>query len=453
MKKKILKKDELIKYYLKDRKRSKISFSNKELLFGSILKSYYNWIIEKGKQGKKLMKDIGEAISSIKDLYLEAIQKIKNNNMNQNDEIKTLILILFLPLLLNDNPFLTKLCSKFEETEEINKFLNFEESKDQLIIKKNNKELIRLNNKKIWNKFYLETDLYKTNFKNLKEIYLLEYIKLNYFQSYNFYNYEEIIKKFNRDLTKYILQSKAIKSVYAYLHPEIIFNIKNKDINYIFDKDEVVEEYLNSIIYVPFKMESYGYTSKDLLIVFIEGLPPSSFKDKEIGILSKLSSFQILSIHEGGGHWICGYNSYKYQNDDIRKSPRLTKHFFEENNINLSNYNVEKYLDLDGGDIIEILLFSRKIQFFNIREILFLLNKNSYDTDFRNFNKNFISLNDKNYDPYEEACKDPQLKAILDYLKITKEVSEDFIIPNLSLNFKRNGEIERSRCPRTFNYE
>ena len=98
-------------------------------------------------------------------------------------------------------------------------------------------------------------------------------------------------------------------------------------------------------------------------------------------------------------------------------------------------------------------LFSRKIQLFKVKEILFLLNQNSYDTDFRKFNKNFVSLNEKNNEPYKEACKENKLKDLLDYLNITEESAKEIILKNLPLNFKRNGEIERSRCPEMFNYE
>ena len=147
------------------------------------------------------------------------------------------------------------------------------------------------------------------------------------------------------------------------------------------------------------------------------------------------------------------YNSYQYQNDNVYDSPRINKQFFEENNININEPKSIDYLKLNGGDIIELLLFSRRIQNFKVKEILFLLNKQSYDTDFRSFNKNFTSINEKNCDSYVEACKDSELKALLTYLNISKEGAEEFIIPNLTLNFKRNGEIERSRCPESFNYE
>ena len=400
------------------------------------------------------MKEIGSIASAIKILLDEIIQEIKNTNINDKDKIKTLLMILFIPLITNDIPSLVKLSSNYKELPEKNISLYFEEGEDnKLIIKQNNKELIRLNNKNIWNKFDLDKDFILLQMKKLKEMDLLGYVKLNYFQSYNFYNFDSKIKEFNHNLTKYILQSKTMKTVYAYLHPEIAIDVNNKDKNYIFDNDEIVEEYLNSIIYVPCKMKVYGYTAKELLIVFIEGLPPFECSYKEMAILSKLCSFQIISIHEGGSHWSSGYNSFLYQNEDIKNSPKFTKNFFEENIINSNDSKIEDYLKLDGGDIIELLLFSRKIQLFKVKEILFLLNQNSYDTDFRKFNKNFVSLNEKNNEPYKEACKENKLKDLLDYLNITEESAKEIILKNLPLNFKRNGEIERSRCPEMFNYE
>ena len=170
-----------------------------------------------------------------------------------------------------------------------------------------------------------------------------------------------------------------------------------------------------------------------------------------MSILSKLSSFQILSLHEGGSHWSSAYLSFKFQDNDIKYSPKFDKTFFEENYINIEDFKIKDYLKLDGGDIIELLLFSRQIQFFKVKEILFLLNKNSYNTDFREFNKNFISLYEKTNDLYQDACKDPELKELLNYMNITEENANKIFIQNISFNFKRNGEIERIRCPIKFN--
>ena len=445
---KLIKKEILINILLKNRRKSKISFTNKELLFDSILRCYYNTIIT---DGEKIMKEVELITSSIKNLLYDTIEEIKNNNLNDKNKSKTLIMILLLPLISNDLPSLIKLSSNYKEMQEKNFSLNFEDGEDnKLIIKKNNKEIIRLNNKNVWNKFYLDMDFIHFQMNKLKEIDLLGYIKLDYFQSYNFYNYDLKIKKFNIELTKYILQSKTMKTLYSYLYPQIKFEIDKKDKNYIFDNDEVIDEYLDSIIYVPCKMKSYGYTLKDLLIVFIEGLPPLLYGNREMAILSKLSSFQVLSIHEGGSHWSSAYLSFKFQDKNIKNSPKFDEKFFETKNINLDDFNIRDYLKMDGGDIIEFLLFSRQIQFFNVKEILFLLNKNSYNIDFREFNKNFTSLNEKTSDPYQDACNEPELKALLNYMKITEEYAKEIITLNLSFKFKRNGEIERSRCPIKF---
>ena len=445
---KSIKKEMLINIILKNRRRSKISFTNKELLFGSILRCYYNTIIE---EGDKVIKEIELITSGIKTLLDETIQEIKNDNLNDKDRAKTLIMILLLPLISNDIPSIVKLSSNYKELQEKNFSLNFEEEDNTLIIKQNNIELIRLNNKNVWNKFDLDVHFINYHINKLKEIDLLRYVKLNYFQNYNFYNYDSKIKKFNNKLTKYILQSKTMKTLFSYLHPQIRFDIDKKDQNYIFDNDDIVEEYLNSIIYVPCKLKSYGYTLKDLLLVFIEGLPPSISGNREMSILSKLSSFQILSLHEGGSHWSSAYLSFKFQDNDIKYSPKFDKTFFLKNYINIDDFKIKDYLKLDGGDIIELLLFSRQIQFFKVKEILFLLNKNSYNTDFREFNKNFISLYEKTNDLYQDACKDPELKELLNYMNITEENANKIFIQNISFNFKRNGEIERSRCPIKFN--
>ena len=262
---KAVKKNILLEVILKDKKKAKISFYNKELFFAALIKYYYNIIIE---EGNKKMKEIGFVATIIKTMIDISIEKIKKVKIEDENEIKTLIMIFSLPLICNDLTSLIKLNSNydFEKKEKIFSHI-FEEKEDELIIKKDNKIIIKLKNKNIWNKDYIDKDFQFLNINDLKEIDFLGYVKLNYFQKYNFFNYDEKIKIFNYGLTKYILQSKTFKTLFSYIHSEIKFNIDTKDNNYIFDDDKVIQEYFNSIIYVPCKLESYSYTLKDFLLV------------------------------------------------------------------------------------------------------------------------------------------------------------------------------------------
>lgn len=86
----------------------------------------------------------------------------------------------------------------------------------------------------------------------------------------------------------------------------------SKDCNpnhiFIFENDEIINQLFNSIIFVPFELyESYGYTSKKELIIFIGGLLKGF--SKQIHYLSKFSSFLILGIHEV---WSLGFRFLQF---------------------------------------------------------------------------------------------------------------------------------------------
>ena len=119
-----------------------------------------------------------------------------------------------------------------------------------------------------------------------------------------------------------------------------------------------------------------------------------------------------------------------------------------ENDENLDD-DVERILNLDGGDIIEIILFGRKLEYFTLKEILFLLCKKSYDVDYRTFKKNFKEINKKNLlDLYRDVSEDEELNKFLNAFKIDLNFFKDLKKPKkLNFSFKRNGDIlSNSRC-------
>ena len=118
---------------------------------------------------------------------------------------------------------------------------------------------------------------------------IINCIKPNYFQQYNFYNYKIESKKFNNDLLNYILKSKTIKTLFEHLMPEL----KNAN---ILNNNKTLKEIEESITFVPYKLiEAYGVTFKSFLKIFINELPPAI---SETEILLNSSSFQIIGIHE-----------------------------------------------------------------------------------------------------------------------------------------------------------
>ena len=382
---------------------SKISLSNTEIFFQELIDIYTGTFSK--KKGIKL-RLIQNNVSIIYKIIIDSIEQIKKNknisHQYSSDEEKYYLLVFIAPII-GDN-----LGYAYNFSQSLN-----DENFAFIIVKyKGNNKLNfadynAINQNSIINKFknYYGFDLVIDDFS------IINCIKPNYFQQYNFYNYKIESKKFNNDLLNYILKSKTIKTLLDHLMPEL----KNAN---ILKNDKTFKDIKESIIFVPYKLEkAYGVTLKSFLKIFINGLPPD-FSEKEI-LLNSSSSFQITGIHEICGHWICVYLSYKLNDNSFFKS------------ICYKNYEVKGFdkeieqLDLqksDGGEIIEKILFSRVMEYTTIKEMLFILCKFSYDNDYITFKNKFKEINKKDIKTlYDEVIKDSDLKIYLDFIGIDLE--------------------------------
>ena len=168
----------------------------------------------------------------------------------------------------------------------------------------------------------------------------------------------------------------------------------------------------------------------------------------QITYLGKSCSFIILELHEGFGNWASAYLSFCNQDLTLFKSNKLSEEILNDMGI-IDKNNAKCLLRLDGGDILEILIFGRKLEYFTLNELLFLLCKRSYDVDYKTFKKNFKEANEKNLSVlYKEVSKDEELYNFFNTFNIDlnffKELDED---NQFYFNFKRNGDIHSfSRC-------
>ena len=262
------------------------------------------------------------------------------------------------------------------------------------------------------------------------KINLLKYVKMKYFQENNFYTHNKEYWNFNKEIFKYILNSETIKSLFKRVYPNRLF---------IFEKKEIVNQLIENIVFVPYELyESYGYTSKKELMIFIEGI----FKgfSKPIQYLSKSASFIILGIQQGCGYWASSFYSIYYQdislyNSIVSNKEILEKIKFEENNESLSS--------IDGGDMLELMLFGQKLESFSLKEIFFLLCKSSYDVDYKTFNKNFKNVSKIKFDNLlENVSKDSELFNMMKTFNIDKDYFKKLMKGNnKNYIFKRNGDI------------
>ena len=434
----------------KDRNFQRISFSNIELYFNVLLQEYFE-TIEKAKKDKA--KNVFLVLRKFYGLIKKYIELIKQNQTFSEEEIQIIQILFYAPITAKSNTNISRLLSNINNKDS-QKYNNFTSediivSNNKLIFKYPKKAQSSIKNKtlefenpSIYNidSILNEHKIGLLDIESLSKIHLMNYIKIQYFQKNNFYTHDQKYWDFNKNLLKYILKSKTIKSLFKLLYPNYEF---------IFDKEININNLIDSIIFVPYDLyDSYGITFRKVLLIFIGGLFENF--SKEIHYLSKSSSFIILGIHEGCGQWSSSFYSILKNNislsDDFSDNKEVNDELeqIEKRGIKFNRVTKESYYD--GGTKVEIILFGREMREFSVNEILFLLSKKSYNDDFRKFRENFQKASETDLKTlFAEAKKDKELADLLQYFNIN-ETSEG-IEGNIRYEFKRNGDLLiRSKC-------
>ena len=434
----------------KDRNFQRISFSNIELYFNVLLQEYFE-TIEKAKKDKA--KNVFLVLRKFYGLIKKYIELIKQNQTFSEEEIQIIQILFYAPITAKSNTNISRLLSNINNKDS-QKYNNFTSediivSNNKLIFKYPKKAQSSIKNKtlefenpSIYNidSILNEHKIGLLDIESLSKIHLMNYIKIQYFQKNNFYTHDQKYWDFNKNLLKYILKSKTIKSLFKLLYPNYEF---------IFDKEININNLIDSIIFVPYDLyDSYGITFRKELLIFIGGLFENF--SKEIHYLSKSSSFIVLGIHEGCVHWSSSFYSILKNNislsDDFSDNKEVNDELeqIEKRGIKFNRVTKESYYD--GGTKVEIILFGREMREFSVNEILFLLSKKSYNDDFRKFRENFQKASETDLKTlFAEAKKDKELADLLQYFNIN-ETSEG-IEGNIRYEFKRNGDLLiRSKC-------
>ena len=437
----------------KKRKLQKISLLNSELYFNSLLQTYFE-IIEKSDNNHLTI--IGLIANQLSDLIFDYIKLIQKNQIFSEADIRIINILFYAPIIGNyEFSSIKRLLSNTQNSNENfdDKSNDIFESNNKLVLnycytrKSDNKIVknkVEFENSKIYNIELIKNEIVDgKSIALLTQIKLLKYVKTKYFQENNFYTHNKEYWNFNKELFKYILHSKTIRTLFQKLYPNRIF---------IFENEENINQLINSIIFVPYELyESYGCTSKKELIIFIGGLFEGF--SKPIHYLSKSSSFLILGIHEGCGHWASSFYSILFQDKSLFSSFNFSEEVLEEIRIEVKDENNSDDNDIlsgkEGGNILEFLLFGRILNNFSIKEILFLLNKNSFDVDHKTFKKNFKEVSNRKFnDLYDSIPKNSELFNIMKNLKIDKAYFTNLKNRNnLNCRFKRDGDILiNSKC-------
>ena len=285
-------------------------------------------------------------------------------------------------------------------------------NKDLEIYSKFNDNLIaKIENYHIYNNLessFKDLDLFalSANEQSIK-YYLIDDIKLQFFQENNYVKYSlEFIHKFHKKISN----SKTMNSLINYLYPgyEEGKFLSNDFLLSIF------EESLNKAKFYPFDTSIFCTTFYHSLNINYQ--IPNKLKQKESiknfhkiffkYIIANLSFFIICEYHEGLGHYITEYLNYLTLMD--YKSPR------DENNIK------------ESGTYIQILLFGNKLD-FNLYEMIYILDSNNYNVDYKDFKKNFLELSNNNkYEPSKYFKEDFGQAFGYDFNTINEEIKRDF---------------------------
>ena len=418
---------------LSKRLDARVTLDNKEVYFQRLIHYYIN----------KFATNNNTNFFDFNCMYPILKKYIKDirNKIKFTTEEKRLYFIVFFSLILTNNCDIL-INNYYESNSKIKmKLFDYEEKGGILYVKKNNKIILQINGGNIINERILESEIgYYQNIDKIpeeKENKIIKSVKPEYFQKYNFYTKNEKIFNFNKNLMKFIFRSKAMKSLFLYIFPEVFLN----NGNYIFEKNDIYEKIYESIIFVPYNLkDSYAITEKSFLIIFINGLPPDN--NEIINLVNGSSSFQILGLHEIGAHWTSAYCSYAFKNKDLIKNICYENFPIKE----LENqFKAKKLTKLDGGKIIEKLLFSRVLHETDIREMLFILCKNSYNNSYQDFQKNFKNITKRDLnDVYNEMIKDDDLRDFLEDIHIDLNYLKNISDPIFGIKMQRNGEILRS---------
>ena len=434
----------------KRRKFQRISFSNTELYFNVLVQEYFE-TIDTTKIDK--LNNVSLVLRQFYSIIKKYIDLIKQNKKFSEEDIKIMQILFYAPIAAKSNFNSARLLSNINNKDS-KKYNNFKSksiivSDNKLIFKyaeeaesSNKNKTLEFENPSIYNidSILNEREIGLLNIEGLTKIRLMNFIKIQYFQKNNFYTHDQKYWDFNKNLLKYILQSKTIKSLFQILYPNYEF---------IFDDEKNINNLIDSIIFVPYDLyESYGITFKKELLIFIGGLFENF--SKKIHYLSKSSSFIVLGIHEGCVHWSSSFYSILKNNislsDDFSDNEKVNAELEEIEKSGKKINGVTKESNFDGGYKIEIILFGREMREFSVNEILFLLCKKSYDVDFRTFRENFQKASEKDLKTlFDEAKKDKEFSDLLQHFNID-ETSEG-VEGNTRYEFKRNGDLLiRSKC-------
>jgi len=207
---------------------------------------------------------------------------------------------------------------------------------------------------------------YESNIESIKWT-INKYLKPIYYNEELFvYKTKEHWKKLLID----IFQSKA--------YIEVRNSIFNKSQIDFFMVDDIISEIIDNIKFFIYNIKFFYNTNKLTNTIYEYGNYNIEIKNKSIALLIFYGFHIIINIHEIGGNLNARYQYFFSLNDNFTK--------------------FAKEKDIESGEAIEIELFGKVKSGLTIKEALFILNKDNYELNAKEFKEKFISCNNESLD-------------------------------------------------------
>ena len=207
---------------------------------------------------------------------------------------------------------------------------------------------------------------YESNIESIKWT-INKYLKPIYYNEELFvYKTKEHWKKLLID----IFQSKA--------YTEVRNSLFNKSQIDFFMVDDIISEIIDNIKFFIYNIKFFYNTNKLTNTIYEYGNYNIEIKNKSIALLIFYGFHIIINIHEIGGNLNARYQYFISLNDNFTK-------FAKEKNT-------------ESGESIEMELFGKVKSGLTIKEALFILNKDNYELNAKEFKEKFLSCNNESLD-------------------------------------------------------
>ena len=191
-------------------------------------------------------------------------------------------------------------------------------------------------------------------------------------------------KEYWKQLLIDIFQSNAYTEV-----RNSLFNQSQID---FFMVNSIISEIIDNIKFFIYNTLFFGETNNMTNTIYEYGNYNVEIKNKSISLLIFYGFHIIINLHEIGGHLNIKYQYYIFLKDEYC-SPKIDKNSNE-------NYYTKfaKEREKESGETIEIGLFGKVKSELTIKEALFILNKDNYALNAKEFKKKFTACNSESLD-------------------------------------------------------